>query len=666
MTGNSEKSIRLLVVASGVVICAVISWITPWNNIVLQNSPLGGGHFPLVSFFLLMLCLLLWNPLMGRILRSLRLSAPEVLLLWVMSAVASTLSHTGFARTFIANITAPGWLQGQGKEVFGVISGVRRGIFPGGDNLIGDLLYGLEGARGLSAFQIAARIPWEQWIYPLALWGLFIGSVIVTLMGITGIFSHHWIENERMSFPLVKIPEIFAEEAEKGLLWRRLFGPYFLCGLLVPLIIHLFNGLHMYFPGVPQIPTLVLAQPYIPKDGILQGFYRAKIYIYPAFIGFASLAPRQVSLSFWLFFVLTSLVPGIIGIFGLRIPDAALGTTFGPVLERVEEMQAVGAYGVFALFLIWLARHHIISVFALAFRLGKGSDKIFPEGYSGILPPLASVVALITGFAFLCFWLMWVGADGLSSLVFLTIAFVVYLVSSRIVCQGGLPYYTLTAAPSDGILALLNSGYLQPVTLYICSVVQKMAFMDMRESLQPTLFHASFLSTATVQKRRFLLGIVSAIAVSLLVSTLSVLIITYKYGVLSFPDTWTLESVSRVHEKALTLIQHPESPKKWSILFSGVGALVMFLMIAGYQRFIWWPLHPIGYLVAYSSAMRILWFSFFMGWLFNVIIMKYGGLQFYHRARWFFIGLIWGDVAMAVVWLLVGLFEPVSYHVFPL
>ncbi|SFM72947.1 DUF6785 family protein [Thermodesulforhabdus norvegica] len=666
MSGDSNRHIRFWVLIIGVVLCILISWITPWNNIVRQNSPLGGGHFPLVSFFILMFCLLLWNPLAGRISPFLRLSLSEVLLLWAMSAIASTLSHTGFARTFIANITAPGWLQGQERQILKVISEVRREIFPVQEDLIGELLYGMEGAYGLNAFQIFSRIPWDHWITPLLFWGVFLVFLVTTLMGITGIFSHHWIENERMSFPLLRVPEIFVEESEKGSLWRNLFGPFFICGLLIPVTLHLLNGLHTYFPGVPQIPTLLLAQPYIPKEGLLQGFYRAKIYIYPAFIGFASLAPRQVSLSFWLFFVLTSLIPGVLGVFGMHIPDAALGTTFGPVLERVEEMQAVGAYGVFALFLIWLARHHIKAVFRVVARSGRGSDEVFPEGYSGFLSPLGSFMAATVGFIGLCLWFVCVGVDFLSSLVFLVVAFVIYLVSSRIVCQGGLPYYTLTAAPSDGLLSVLHSGHLSPLSIYLCAVVQKVAFLDMRESLQPTLFHASALSKGTSEKRRFLLGIVAATALSLVISTISVIIITYKYGILSFPDTWVLESVSRVHEKALTLIQHPEGPKRWSIFFGVVGAGVMMLVIAGYQRFIWWPLHPIGYLVAYSSAMKILWFSFFLGWLFNVIVMRYGGLQLYHKARWFFIGLIWGDVAMALLWLVIGLFVPISYHVFPL
>jgi hypothetical protein len=84
-----------------------------------------------------------------------------------------------------------------------------------------------------------------------------------------------------------------------------------------------------------------------------------------------------------------------------------------------------------------------------------------------------------------------------------------------------------------------------------------------------------------------------------------------------------------------------------------------------YHRFYWWPIHPIGYLTAYSSAMRILWFSFFIGWLFNALCMRYGGVVLFKKLRNFFVGLIIGDFLMAGSWAIYGLFSYSSYLVLP-
>ena len=95
------------------------------------------------------------------------------------------------------------------------------------------------------------------------------------------------------------------------------------------------------------------------------------------------------------------------------------------------------------------------------------------------------------------------------------------------------------------------------------------------------------------------------------------------------------------------------------------GCALMLVLVVCYHRFYWWPIHPIGYLVAYSSAMRILWFSFFAGWLCNVLCMRYGGVLFFRKVGYFFMGLIIGDFLMGGIWAGIGLFGDASYLVLP-
>jgi hypothetical protein len=252
------------------------------------------------------------------------------------------------------------------------------------------------------------------------------------------------------------------------------------------------------------------------------------------------------------------------------------------------------------------------------------------------------------------------------ALVFLGVALMMQLVAARLICQGGLPYFTLTVAPSDGLLAFLDTRIIAPVSLYLGLIIQKMTFVDMRESLLPSLFHSSKLSDGSQPKNRFLWGIVLALVLGLVVSFVAMLSLYYKYGIFSLPDDWAVETARRVHENVGQLIQHPEEAKHWSITFTLVGAGVMVFLIAGFHRFIWWPLHPIGYLTTYSSAMRILWFSFFVGWLCNTLVLRYGGVNLFKEVRRLFIGLVVGDMFMAGVWLVVGFYSPLTYHVLPL
>ena len=96
-----------------------------------------------------------------------------------------------------------------------------------------------------------------------------------------------------------------------------------------------------------------------------------------------------------------------------------------------------------------------------------------------------------------------------------------------------------------------------------------------------------------------------------------------------------------------------------------IGAAVMLGLVVCYNRFPWWPVHPIGYLTAYSTAMDTLWFSFFVGWLANSLTMRYGGVALFRKLRLLFVGLIVGDFLMGGGYALIGLFSQASYQVLP-
>ena len=84
-----------------------ICLLTPYNNIYLRATPLGGGHFPLAPFFIFLL-LAICITLIARIFRSsLLLTGPELLIIWIEMVIGSGIAYTGFARTFLINLTAP-------------------------------------------------------------------------------------------------------------------------------------------------------------------------------------------------------------------------------------------------------------------------------------------------------------------------------------------------------------------------------------------------------------------------------------------------------------------------------------------------------------------------------------------------------------------------------
>lgn len=657
---HREGGIRFRTVVLGFCLSMAICLLTPFNNAYRQATPLGGGHFPLAPFFILIILApvsTLFRRLFGRSI----LTGKELLIIWVMTVLVSGIAYTGLVRTFFINLTAPmhfATVENRWEEQLQPM--LPKSWYPQNPEAVSGLYNGLAGGRSMSWWQTFAHVPWSVWIMPLAVWSVFIGLCYMVMICLVNLLSRQWIHNERMNFPLLQVPRLIEDALDRKTGGRMFFNYFLLAGCLIPVCLHTINGFHEYYPTVPQIPTLILAGSYFPEYGLFSGFYKLKIYIYPMFVGFAFMTSRQISFSFWLFFILGGLLIGALEMLGYKIPAAALGITFGPTLSRPEETQMIGAYAVFFLFIIWLARHHLTDVVRQATGLEK-STRMQTEWFSLRL----SFWGFVLGSSAIIAWCRYFGMP-LKAAVLLTGAFfMVMVVASRVICQGGIAYFTLTAAPIDGLLAIFGSRFFTPMGIVVAAVSQKVLFVDLRESLMPSLVHSRKITQDTGSRRLVFAAIVLVVMAGVLVSFIAMLCLCYRFGIRELELDWAIRTTTAVYDNIRSITQAPADPGRWVIVFSTVGALVMSVLVICYQRFFWWPIHPIGYLMTYSSAMRILWFSFLAGWLCNALCMRYGGIALYRRMRYFFAGLIIGDVLMAGIWAIAGLFTGISYQVLP-
>ncbi|MBW1695264.1 MAG: hypothetical protein JRH18_18660 [Deltaproteobacteria bacterium] len=661
-TGHSSacRPIRIRSILLGVTLALAICAITPFNNVYRQATPLGGGHFPLAPFFVL-----IWLTIIIAIVQKIAhrnwLTGRELLVAWILMVLASGIAYTGLTRTFFINLTAPyhfATVENRWEEMLHPL--LPELWYPQDLAAIENLYNGLAGGRQMGWMQVLKQIPWHVWMTPLVVWGIFIFLCYFVMVCIVNMLSSQPLYNERMNFPLLQVPELMKDALDEKELWRFLSNRFLLAGILVPVFLHLLNGLNFYFPVVPRIPTLILAGHYFPKHGLFSGFYKLKIYIYPAFIGFAFLATKQISFSFWFFFVLGGLLVGLLGVLGYNIPSAALGITFGPTLSRPDEAQMIGAYGIFFIFLFWLARHHFARVLQMgvAFRSGNLSDAEW-------FPIRVSFWGFVAGGLGIVIWCRYFGLPFFFSFLVVGAFFMVTLVAMRVICQGGIAYFTLTAAPIDGLLAFFGPKAFTNIGILVAAVAQKVLFVDLRESLMPSLLHASKTTQGVVNRKMILSGIAVTLFGAVAVSFLAMLTLCYKFGIRELGLDWATRTTVAVYDNIFNLVETPVKPGRWVLIFIAAGALVMTALSICYHRFYWWPIHPIGYLTAYSSAMQKLWFAFFVGWLCNALCMRYGGVALFKRLRYFFMGLIIGDFLMGGIWAVVGIFSFASYQVLP-
>ena len=90
-------------------------------------------------------------------------------------------------------------------------------------------------------------------------------------------------------------------------------------------------------------------------------------------------------------------------------------------------------------------------------------------------------------------------------------------------------------------------------------------------------------------------------------------------------------------------------------IFTVIGFLFTFILMATRMRFFWWPFHPAGYAITTSWGMNVIWSCLFISWLIKLIILKYGGLKVHRQAIPFFLGLILGEFVMGSLWTIIGI-----------
>jgi hypothetical protein len=639
-----------------VLICAL----TPFNNVYRNATPLGGGYFPLAPFYLLF-----WLTVITALARKLFniktfLTGTELLFTWGLMILVSGIAYTGFARTFFINLTAPYYfasVENRWQEVLHPF--LLKNLFPQDGKAIEMLYNGINGGQDMGWLELASKVPWHTWALPFLSWGFFIFICYFLILSLIHMITRQAMENERMNFPLLIVPKMMQNALDQKKLSSFFGNRFLLIGLGIPICLHLLNGLNFYFPSFPHINTLILAGPYFPKQGILTGFIKLKLYFYPAFIGFAFLASKQVSFSFWFFFILGAFFTGVLSVTGYSFPASELGTTFGPTLSSPEETQMIGAFIVFAIFLIWLARFHFAEMTKNALRFGQGNN------HSNHTDDKLAFWGTGFGFIMLVIWFSFHGVSVFQSIVLITFFVLFTMVATRVICQGGVTYFTLTVAPLDAVNTIFGLKIFSSLALVLAGISQKILFVDLRESVAPSILHTRRITRHATGQGKITFAILMAMILCLLVSAIAMILLCYRYGIRELQLDWATRTTVSMYNNLFPLLQNSIEQGDSIRLFAATGAVVMCILVICYHRFYWWPLHPIGYLMVYSSAMKILWLSFFIGWVFNTLCMRYGGVILFKKMRYFFVGLIMGDFLMGGTWAIIGLFTEYGYQVLP-
>ena len=640
-----NTKIRFPVIIVGILLVGAMCAITPYNNYFLQNSKIAGNHLPVGSIFGILLLVFIVNVPLRKLMKSGRFafSAPELTVVWMMLIVAVGIPSMGLLQFLLPSLVALRYFATTENDWAETLHPhVPEWMIVTDARAVTDFYEGISPGES---------VPWMLWIKPLLIWGLFVFIFYLTTLCLSTILRKQWVERERFSFPLIQIPIQLAAEPARGTLLNAFFKNRLLwAGMVLPVILHLINGLHAHFPTVPEIPLIYnIHRAFTEKPWHTLGWWPAmRLVIYFSVIGIASLLTLEVSFSLWFFYLFFKLQYIIMNASGLSI---------SPWISCSR--QVMGGYLVFVPAVFWIGREHIADIFRKTFSHSAVDDANEP------LPYRMALLGFLLGFAILTVFLVVAGMTTWVAVVTLLSIFITSIVLTWMVVNGGLLLVQAPFFPSEYIDITLGSSALGQKSTAILSF-QRTFLRDWGEFMMPNFLHSFKAADEVRLARRKVVPIMGiAIAVAVLVSVYFSLTLIYDKGAL-FLQSWSFVVAPRNYfQRMSSLIQFPIETK-WDEVYSMIaGAGFTGFMLWMRQNFVWWSLHPIGYLLGATYPPFHLWSSILIGWFIKYSALKFGGASTYRKLRPVAFGLIFGEYVMVGVWMIVGFFTGIGYFALP-
>jgi uncharacterized protein DUF6785/uncharacterized protein DUF6784 len=428
-------------------------------------------------------------------------------------------------------------------------------------------------------------------------------------------------------------------------------------------------SLNFLYPSVPALP---LKPSTLPDIGtFLTGApWNAVGYLplafYPLVIGLIYFLPVEVSFSAWFFFLFSKFQDVAATAAGLR----GEGVPRSLAMIPYHGEQGAGAFLGLALFGFWSYRKYLAQVIGKA--LGEREHRDVDDTNEP-LPYRVAVLGFLVGFALLCAFAIYGGMAWWLPIVFFALYFIFAVTFTRARAEAGLPWGYGPGINPHGLLTdVAGKGHYSTPSLVMLTYFQWFD-MDYRAMAMPHQLEAMKIAGSTTQptrmnNRHLVWVILWATLVGTLASWWALLAIYYKYGAATGNvNGWRTGMGSAGFNLLNDWIRNP-TPFDMNRLygvFAGMG-VTGFLMTMR-TRFLAWPFHPIGYVLAETSTMVWLWCPTLLGWLIKVLVLRYGGIQMFRRGIPFFIGLILGDYVISCLWALLGLYlEIPTYRAFPI
>ncbi|MBI4552671.1 MAG: hypothetical protein HY710_10440 [Candidatus Latescibacteria bacterium] len=492
-------------------------------------------------------------------------------------------------------------------------------------------------------------IPWSAWVIPVFWWMTFFAALLSVGLCLVVLLRKQWVEHERLSYPLAQIPVLLTENPPGNPSpWPTFMRTRkFVIGFGLSLFAMLWN-IGSYWDLWPVIPI---------RSG--SGFDVVVGRAFPAqamrlnilWFTISFFINVDVLLSVWVFQVVNTIQTGLLN----RLGVTANSSTAIP--GGLVAVQFIGGMIVFVVWGVWMARRHLREVWR---HIRRRPSTLRDE--DELLSYRTAVVIGVVGFLYLIGWLHAVGMSIPVAFLLLVLLFIFYLALCRVMAETGLIMVDLPINAHQFTVGMVGSAALSPSDLTSLGLGSAFA-RNWKTFTMITPSHVARLKAVLRGEGRALFGWCGLTFVVSVVTAVSFTIYTgYRLGGASnfYQD---IAGGPQFYDMIVSWMKNSTRISSAEVLFLLTGGAMTAGLIAARYLFVWWPLSPIGFVIAAGGPVRGGFLSILLAWLVKVIILRVGGVRLYRETQPLILGILIGHVAGAALSIVVDvLWFPGAAH----
>jgi hypothetical protein len=528
-------------------------------------------------------------------------------------------------------------------------------------------------------YLIHGYIPLKQWIDPMITWSWLMGLLFLGYFGFNVLMRKQWVDSERFTFPMNILPRLLFAEAEeteddgqpKSMVEKIKSGVrpifksrMFWVGFAVTMPLVILKGVSYYYPNVPAPnwgdmwgnPVL---NSYVTNPLLKAYLQNAYINIIFSLLAITLLMETDILFSIWASFFIYQLFY----LFGKAMNfNRFAGYPW-------DWSQSIGSFIGFALVAIIVARRHLWMI--LKHVVGKVNLNDSDE----VVTYKTAFLMILVAIGGLVLWGLWTQTGWLAALLFFGYMLICGFTASKIRAEAGMaydmwtPYYPMLLVSALGgfavfggpgvIVATIASGFMGPTSFILFAPVQ-VEMMELGRHFR-------------VKPRDIGWALTIGIAGALFLGGFTYMAMSYGAGGNNVPgqffydQNWYFDKfregeLSMDRSLANNNLSAPENAPMnvaHNVDAKGltIGIVVTGILTVLRSVFTWFPLHPLGYVIAATWFGRTMWLTCLVAWIIRLIVLKVGGAHSIRKGLVpFSVGMFVACITSTLIFDLIGIY----------